>query len=279
MHAGARINAIPLLLVTIIWIGCGGNATPAATNPAPTTPSATPTPSPSPTPTPPPATSGATTQFQVTLSAADNKTHGNLTVDTAGDVHVTLTSAAPGTYNLTFTTWNSDGWTTPPMTIGTLIVDASGNASATIHFPQAGIWVGDFSVNNSSNAYFNNWAGGSLASYQSMMEPAKAANAGRGSQRNSTSVPQDPLSGGSVTIANGHVQVSITGAVPNVQYFVGTCGQQCYAGTPFTTDANGNGSVSFTLNAAPGGDIFDVYRIVNNTAGAVSGFDGGFKVP
>jgi hypothetical protein len=287
MNARLRVTAVTFAMTCglAILAGCGGNASPAPTTSTPTSPATTPpsapAPSPAPTPTPPPTTSGATTQFRITLSGQDQKPHGTLSVDTAGDIHLALTNAKPGTYLLTFQSWNSGGWTSAAMEIATVIVDANGNANGTFHFPQSGTWVGDFSVNVGSNAYVNDWAYGSLASYQAILVQAKYANAGRGSQRNSNleTVPQDQLGSGTVTVTNGKVEITVKGAAPNVTYYAGSCGQQCYAGTPFTTDANGNGSVSFTLNAAPGGDIFDIYRYINNTAGAVAGFDSGFKVP
>jgi hypothetical protein len=100
---------------------------------------------------------------------------------------------------------------------------------------------------------------------------------------NAGKLEQDPLANGNITYLNGKLEISVTGALPNVYYEIqqqytllksAEC-SECFEIGGFETDASGDfsGSNSTKGTVDTSGDIIEV------SSGPYAGFIGGFMVP
>lgn len=236
---------------------------------------------------------GANAQYMAPLlnfAGGPNAIHGKVTIDTSGNTTVQLTGApASTTYTVQFCPAVAANATvaSPPtcFNLTAISTDTSGNATVTVKFPQPGDWAGDFYINDSSGKEaFQTYLDPSLANetYMATLLPDTMTNGGAVTSYS----PQDPLSSGTVSFSNGKLQFTVKGASPNTAYdtnssetvYIDSSGT--YELNSFTTDASGNGSVSFTWgNLSPGGDLFQVENQADNTGKGPAGFIGGFSVP
>jgi hypothetical protein len=238
----------------------------------------------------PTTASSGTTQYQASLFTATNDNTppvGQVSVDTSGNVTVQLTSAAASTsYTVQFCpAYNGNSTITYScFTVGTVSTDASGNASATMAFPQSGSWAGDFELLSGTTIEYQTdvIANNPSQVYMSTLQPVDTVN---GKGVGSTSGPQGPLTSGTVTLSNGtSLQFVLTGASPNTTYTTAETtnplgssnGYELYNSQGvggFTT--NGSGDVTFTvLQDDYFGDMFEVFSPT-----AAAGYIGGFSVP
>ena len=278
-----------VIATTIFLIGCGGDA-----SPAPTTTTATPTPTPT-TPTTPPSTgggtgsggtgsggsgsSGATVQWLSTLGMQDASStpRGQVTVDTAGNVNVQLTSG--GTPNVQYTVSFTSYGAGKNFPVGNFTTDASGKANASMKFPQSGNWAGAFTVTHVSSDSFTTvgtaWAQTSAPLLPISTVPEVC------SQTVCSAGTQDP-GGGTLTTANGSQHVTLSGATANATYEVIECvfgGSSCFLEGNLNTDAAGNGTFDNRVEPSPG-QVWRIQRVSGTPASAQgTGFVTAFKVP
>jgi hypothetical protein len=230
-----------------------------------------------------------TVQYMTTLYPAYKPTAaGQISVDTAGNVTVQLTGGTPNTSLIAqFCPGQNVSIQQSAIVcidVGAVTTDASGNASATLKFPQPGQWVGDFQLTTSSTsttpAYITESIGsGQSQTFLATLQPESTANGGSLAR----STVQDPLDAGTVSYNNGALVVSVTGAAPNTTYDVlqSETRYMDSSGTydigEFTTDATGKGQLTVTSATAlgPTGDLFE---LVHQT-GTDAGFAGGFSIP
>jgi methionine-rich copper-binding protein CopC len=225
----------------------------------------------------------ATTQYQASLVDGHSALHGQVTVDTKGNTTIQLTGATANAHY--FSQFCPAVWPASPnpnmpcFAIADFHTDASGNASDTVLFPRSGDWAGDFSVglNSVSNYTYatNVLANVSSETYMGTLVPETQTNGGALVGQSS---PQDPLTSGMVTYSNGALKFTLTGAAPNEKYTgvqsetTYLDGSGSYSVGTFSTDSNGDGTLSTTLSDT-GGDIFQA----GSNAGA--GFIAGFSIP
>ena len=232
----------------------------------------------------------ATTQYQAELFnfGGSPVIHGKVTVDTSGNTTVQLTGApASTTYTAQFCpAFDSADFSATPLpcfNVTTVATDASGNSTVTVNFPKSGNWAGDFYLNDSTGkAIFQTYlpAGVANETYFATLLPESKTDGGVVT----TSSPQDPLTSGTVSYSNGSLQLTVKGALPSVKYdtnesettYIDSSGT--YELTSFSTDANGNGTLTTTLDGI-GGDLFQVIHYGPNFQNAGAGFIGGFSVP
>lgn len=230
----------------------------------------------------------ATMQYQSTLFVHQlNSEVGQISIDTSGSVSVQMTGALAGTtFTLIFcpasNIYRQAAY--PCVTVGEVVTDASGDASAAMQFPQAGSWAGDFQLQSSGTTQYQTLIvalsapGGSSQVYTAALQPATTVN---GEGDGETGV-QSPLASGSVTYSNGSLQFSLTGASPNTSFtstesFV-LGGSESYRlinsqdQAAFTTNASGDVTFS-VLQDQDIGDLFLVDPAIN------AGFIGGFTIP
>ncbi|MFP5235779.1 MAG: hypothetical protein ACLGSD_07740 [Acidobacteriota bacterium] len=229
----------------------------------------------------------ATTQYSAPLLTTTGTlaTDGQITIDTNGNAAVQVAEqAASHTFTVRFCPAFDANTTTPPscFNVMTFSTDGSGNGSATVKFPLAGNWAGDFSVidsagNGSPTLQTGLIPGASNESFMAKLLPESTTNSGAPAAQKG----QDPLSSGTVSYSNGNAAFTVNGASPNTSYGpVETQGtaidsSSSYALPSFTTDGSGNGSTSFNLKSqgTSGGDMFTV------EAGSAAGYIGGFMIP
>jgi hypothetical protein len=230
----------------------------------------------------------ASIQYQAMLfsNVVASSGNGQVTVDTGGNVTVNLTGATPSTdYTVNFCT----NVTSPAcLNVGTVSSDASGNGSLTTMFPQSGDWAGNFELQSGGTTVYytalystTNATTVTTSMFSATLLPYTKTD--DGAMLNAGTLQQDPLTGGSVTYANGKFQITLKGALPDAYYefiqdFVPLnspeC-SECYEIGGFETDASGDysGPSSTKSTADTSGDIF----LVEN--GPYAGFIGGFSVP
>lgn len=227
----------------------------------------------------------ATTQYMAPIIpdlGAQTATNGQITVDTSGMVNVQLMNASAGkSYDVQFCEAVSPFAPNQPTScieIGWVTTSASGSASTTVKFPQSGDWAGDFVfVDNSGNQAYQTYISYNMpnATYMSVLLPINTTNNGAAVY---SPGQQEPLTSGTVTCANGNVTFTVKGTAPNTSFqtnesetnYIDSSGT--YELSTFTTDAQGNGTSTTSLNNGSGGDIFQV-------GGQGNGFIGGFSVP
>lgn len=234
----------------------------------------------------------ATMQYQVTIFPAyKNPGGGQISIDTKGGVSLQLSGAvASASYTVQFCpAYVLYQQQQPPcISVGNITTDASGNGSATMQFPQAGSWAGDFELMaGTTQAYstgFDGTAGPDTSTevYTAALEPESTVN-GKGLYA-SSSTPQGPLTSGSVTYSKGQIVFTMAGASPDTSFETdetpilgGSETYQLYGSnhqSSFTTDANGNLTFS-VLPDGMGGDFFEITPVNSSTVG----FIGGFTVP
>jgi len=238
------------------------------------------------------AAAQATVQYQDTVLSATGYTGGGqISIDTSGNVSVQLTGAsASTTLTMQFCPAYNIGQSQVAYScfvVDTLTTNASGDASATVQFPQAGSWAGDFqflSGGASGTLEYQTLivspsdSGGSTEVYTAALQPESTVN-GKGDGATGT---QSPLTSGAVTYSSGSIQFTLTGAAPNTSYTSAESAelggsesyqlensQKQYA---FTTNASGDVTFSVLQDGVPG-DLF----VAEPPKGA--GYIGGFKVP
>jgi len=237
----------------------------------------------------PTTASGGTTQYQASLFAAANDNTppvGQVSVDTSGTVTVELAGAAASTsYTVQFCpAYNQNSTITYScFTVGTVSTDGSGNANATMAFPQPGSWAGDFKLLSGTTIEYQTdvIANNPSQVYMSTLQPVDTVN---GKGVGGTSGPQGPLTSGTVTLSNGtSLQFVLTGATSNTTYTTvettnplgSSNGYELYNSQGiggFTTDSSGD--VTFTvLQDDYFGDMFEVFSPT-----AAAGYIGGFSV-
>lgn len=224
-----------------------------------------------------------TVQYQAPILAANtlNTVKGKVSVDTVGNTTVELnTATSNGSYTVQFCPAVdplSSNTNVPCFKVMTISTDSSGNGTATAKFPQSGNWAGDFFLNNASGtAEYQTWLAPGVNNevFQAKLLPETTTNGGA----DTSSSPQDPLTSGTVTYANGSLTFTVKGAEPSTSYttvesetnYIHSSGS--YAVSTLTTDASGNG-ISTSPMSSSGGDMLDVVRA--NAAG----FIGGFTIP
>jgi hypothetical protein len=229
-----------------------------------------------------------TVQYEGTLFPSQQAaSSGLVSVNTAGLVTIQLTDATAST---TFTAQFCPSYLIytaqpyPCIALGSVTTTASGSATATMQFPQAGSWAGEFDLNSGSTTEYQTGLGpaadanGVTQVYAAALQLETTVN-GKGDGGTGT---QDPLTSGSVTYSSGSLQFTLAGASPDTVYtsteaavLGGSSSYLLYnsAGqSAFTTNASGD--VTFTvLQDATAGDIFTV----DSNSGA--GYIGGFTVP
>lgn len=265
--------------IIVVLSSCGGNASPASTS---TTPPASPT-----SPTTPPSSGGGgaspstaaiqwtSTMDRFTASPGTASGTGKVTIDTAGHLAIEFTGATPGaSYNTQFCQFPYVPAPNQCFSIGTITADSAGAGQLSLKFPKSGTWgSGTFYLQSSSD--FFNTAGATLdgtAMYQ--VVPASGVN-----QTPASSLPQDPLSSGTINVTNKTVTITVKGAAPNASYDVTECGSPtaCFPQSPLMTDGSGDGTVTFAVPFRPASE-FEIVRRSGGTPVA-SGFVSGFKVP
>jgi len=229
---------------------------------------------------------GTGIQFQATLFTEYqfNAIHGQITIDSSGNVTTKLTgTAASTTYTVQFCPALDSASSYPNQpcfNVNNISTDSAGNGTATAKFPQSGDWAGDFYINDSvGTAAYQTWLGPNInnATYLAALLPDTQTNHGVVT----TSSPQLPLTSGTVSYANGSVVFTVKGASPSTAYFTNQSettyidSSGTYELSTFTTDAMGNGS-STTVLSNTGGDLLQVGP-QNFSSGA--GYIGGFSVP
>ena len=253
--------------------GCGGNASPRSTTGTP--PSITPPTSGGGTSPSTPATVQWSSTMERFNASGTVSGSGQVTIDTAGNLNILFSGGTAGAaYTAQFCQFPYVPAPNQCFTIATMTADASGAARLNMKFPKSGTWgSGTFTIGSSSD--FFNTASATLdgtALYQ--VVPASGAN-----QTPASSLPQDPLSSGTINVANKTVTITVRGATPNSSYAVSECGSPtaCFTQTSLVTDASGNGSVSFAVPFRPASE-FQIERM-NGTTAVASGFLSGFRVP
>lgn len=230
----------------------------------------------------------ATTQYIATIvsDAPGQMTNGQLTIDTAGDTTVQVAGTTPNTtYTVQFCPAVVPSATSfpPCVNIMTISTDASGNATSTAKFPNSGDWAGDFSLNDAAGKaqYSTYLTGAANQTYLAALLPLTKTN--NGAAVLFTNWPQEPLSSGSVSYSNGVLQITVKGAAPSASHYVSETetvyvdGSGSYGLGTFTTDSQGNGSMTTNLSGGAGGDLFQVG--LSSITGTQNGFIGGFTVP
>lgn len=226
-----------------------------------------------------------TTQYTTPLYAQGLTTiQGQVSVDTQGMVTVKLANAtASASYTVQFCPAFDAGATTIPapscFDLTTIATDSSGNGTATVKFPKAGDWAGDFFLNDSTGkAHYETFIATSSANatYMATLLPDTNTNGGVVT----TSSPQEPLTSGTVTVSGGNMVFTLKGAEPTT-YFMASESETVYmqsSGTygvsTMTTDAQGNATSTASTNDGSGGDMFQVEP---QSGGA--GYTAGFSVP
>lgn len=221
-------------------------------------------------------------QYQVSLlvAGAQNVINGQVSVDSSGSVTVQLNGATASTA-FTVQFCPAPGQNYACFNVGTVSSNASGNGTATMAFPKAGSWAGDFElVANGTMAYQTDVVPNMNSQvYVSTLQPQSTVN-GQGVSNNS---PQDPLHSGSIALSNGSLQFQLSGATPNATYSASECplyyGSDCYGLSDkntgeFTTDGSGNVTFSVPSDGVTG-DFFSVGR----TGTGSEGYEGGFLIP
>jgi hypothetical protein len=259
-----------------VTIGCGGNASPAATSTPPATPAATPPAAPpaapSPTPAPPPSGGGgtptSTAPFQQaiteTVNASSVGNFGMVGVSATGDVTIQVNGAQK---NSSYT------WSFCPLLINcfdlgqTLITDASGNGQLTFHFPKGGSWAGYFSGKSGSDTIDTQ-----DAAHRSMKANLVTYNGVNGLPPCDPNVKPgcnlDPAQG-AVTVANEVAHIVVQGGSPNTSYEVVLYGGGVMQGV-INTDANGNATADLPVLQGHGATY--ELRPTNSKEPVVTGF-------
>lgn len=246
-------------------------------------------------------TTAATQYSAPVFTFSDASTpHGQVTIDTNGNVTMQLTGAT-ASYSFTvlfcpaFNSQPSSTLSVPPcVSLGTLSTDASGAASTTLLFPQPGQWAGEFEFKTGSTIDYQTtvFPGVSGETYQATLEPQSTVN-GVGvtldSQSGQPYPNQEPLTSGTVTYSNGTLQFTLKGTAPDLEfdtseseynYLYNSGNYQC---SQFTTDASGDATSTITGSAtsvcAPYGDMFQAFPADVNSSDSGAGFIGGFSVP
>ena len=231
-----------------------------------------------------------TAQYQGTLFPEQaSGGSGQVSVNTAGLVTIQLTGApATTTYAAQFCP-SYLIYTAKPyacIALGNVASTASGSATATTQFPQAGSWAGEFQLVSGTTTEYETGlvptsdANGVTQVYMAALQSDTTVN-GKGDGATGT---QGPLTSGSVTYTSSTQSLlfTLTGASPDTIY---TSGEDGVLGgsssyllytssnqSAFTTDSSGD--VTFTvLQDGTAGDIFTVdTNNVNSGAGYVAGF-------
>jgi hypothetical protein len=225
----------------------------------------------------------STIQYQVSLfNVGRNAIFGQVSVDSSGAVTASLHSAAASaTYSLQFCPAPSQMYEC--FAVGNVVTDASGNSTATIPFPTSGDWAGDFQLSlNGTAQYQTDVVPNAISAvYLGRQQPATTVN-GQGIFQYGSPGPQDPLTGGTVTLGGGELLVQLTGASPNSAYNTSECptafGSSCYElynpnQSAFKTDSSGNASYSVLQD----GTLGDIFQTSQDSGHA--GFVAGFRVP
>lgn len=237
-----------------------------------------------------PDTSAPAIQYLATLGGASGS--GLVAVDTAGNTTVMVTgSVASLQFAIEFCPAFNSGDTQPScIPMGSLTTDAKGNASATMKFPQAGSWAGDFQLTSNQPAsasgagtigFTTDVTGdNSTQVYMSTLQPITTVNQGIFAGGASK---QAPLTTGAVLYANGSLEFVLEGAPANTS--VGSSENALGLGSSdsyvlynsqnqdnFTTDSNGDVSFS-VLQDGVFGDLFEV------SLNGGDGYLGGFSIP
>jgi hypothetical protein len=235
---------------------------------------------------------GATTQYQAPLfsdavGGLDNAMDGNITVDATGNVTVHLTGATAGTtYAVQFCPAFDESSSKTPLDcidLTTITTDTGGSQTTTVKFPQPGNWAGDFYLNDSAGkAAFQTFVSPLVnnQTYMATLVPLTTTNNGTDTDAS----PQTPGSG-TVTLSNGSLQFTLSGALPSTNYFTNESetifidSSGTYELNTFTTDAKGDGTTTTALSPGPGGDLFQVGPQTTSNQLEGAGFIGGFSVP
>lgn len=202
--------------------------------------------------------------------------HGLVTLDTAGNVDVTITGATAMTqYDVSFFTYG----TFQTITVGTLMTDASGNAKTSMKFPNSGNWAGGFRVTHTSEDGFSTAGTGWAKTSAILLGVSTVSNV---CVSVFCSGAQDP-GAGTLTTADGKVQILLTGASANAIYEVTQCtfgGSSCYGEGNLITDASGNGM--FNGNVEPGvpSQVWRLQRVSGQPPSIQGvGFVSAFRIP
>jgi hypothetical protein len=205
----------PSFVILTFLVGCGTSRQQSAISSTSITSITSPA---SPTPT-------ASSSYDASLFDLLNQagTEGQVSVDSTGKVIVQLTTAIANTaFAVQFCPAPAQNYTC--FRVGAVSTDSSGNANTTMRFPQSGSWAGDFQllVNGSVQYATDIPVGANPGVYSATLQPRATANR----MGNFLSVPvpsQGPLTGGTMTLINGSMQVKLTGALPNTSYSAGQC--------------------------------------------------------
>lgn len=236
---------------------------------------------------------GSTIQFESQLHAESNldgatTLSGQVTVDVSGNTTIQLKGATASTnYAVQFceTVDAASSNTAPPcMNLATVSTDSNGDGTATMLFPQAGDWAGEFILNDSSGTlWYQTYLSRTLSNqtYLAVLLPETTTNSGI----DTTSSPQLPLTSGSVSLSSGALVFTVNGASPGTNYSTIESetnyidGSGSYQVSTFTTDASGNGSSTTTLSQGSGGDMFAVEANAPAGQQPSAGYVAGFSVP
>jgi len=217
-----------------------------------------------------------------TLTAGPGR--GQVSVTTGGDVTASVSGWTAGTYALKFCMYPASVYPdTTCLNLGALTVNASGNGTTTVHFPQSGTWAGLFRVYDAggnrvleTSGSLNSDGSGYSETYSAKVMtwvPSSTTNAA-GAEVNG---PQDPGTG-VMSVDYATLSLILTGAPANTTYSIIQCymgGSSCFQIGTITTDTSGNATVSHnTVPLTPG--PIGVFRLSRTGA---SGFISGFRVP
>ncbi len=283
ISASFFLSFIFLIAVGALLVGCGGNASPAASNTPtmPTPPATTPTTPTTPpsggsgsggsgsgggsTPTPPTFTPPANSQFQQSIIVNGAAGHGSVYVSTSGDVTIQMTGAqASSTFTWRFCT---EGWSP----IGcfdmnqTLMTDASGSGQLTFHFPRSGGWVGYFEGSSGSSTVSTQLA--TIGTLSAVFMPGQQTNGAT-----CATCVQGPITG-SVTVSNGNAHIVLHGAPANDNHEVDLIGSTSTKLGNVITDGSGNLTADVPTQGS-NGSLLEIWDHME-PAPIVSGF----KVP
>jgi hypothetical protein len=202
---------------------------------------------------------------------------GQIQIDTVGNTSIQLGEALPNAaYTVQFCPAFEVAFYYPGIpcfNVTTITTNSNGIAAATVKFPQAGNWAGDFFVNNSSGptAFQTGLSRAANQNYIGTLLPQTKTNKGEVT----TDPNQDPLTSGTVTFGNNQLTFTVNGAEPDATYICGFAAS-IYVDSgigfnTFNTDASGDASTTTSLPGI-GGDMFQLAPGMGNYAGFIAGF-------
>jgi hypothetical protein len=286
-----KLGVTLALCAGVVWfaLGCGSsntNSTSAA--PGPSTATSSPAPGGSGTGGTGGGSSTAQIQYSAAIDDATSHSTGQITLDTTGKGALALKTTPSSTVAVN---WCNYPGSTGCLSVGAFTSDSSGNVNAGFTFPAHGNFAGVFTLTAGTTQFSAGWNipnGG--APFQALMLPAGSISAGLGQDGVQIGIGNDPIAGGSVTIAadSSIAHFVVQGALPNSNYPATFCtnrgSSSCFALGVLITDGSGNATWDNDLSKdaiTPTTGLSGVFFLHRQTdpQHAPYEFVSGFKVP